>query len=54
MSDPTFSNTNGAGVCGFINSFPIAFGTNCPADATILYHYYIMGFKYDSTYDGTY
>lgn len=41
-------------MCGYIGSFPLIFGTNCPADAKILYHYYIMGFKYNSTGDSVF
>lgn len=53
-SNTLYSHTNGAGICGYIASFPLAFGTNCPADAKIIYHYYIMGFKYNSTGDSVY
>lgn len=52
-SDPLFSNSNN-GICGYIDTFPKSFGTDCPADSKILYHYYIMGFKYDSTIDNVY
>lgn len=53
-TNPLFSNSNGAGICGYVNSFPPVFGTNCPADAKILYHYYVMGFQYDSSNDIAY
>ena len=52
-TDPLFSNSNN-GFCGYIDTFPKSFGTDCPADAKILYHYYIMGFRYDSTVDSVY
>jgi hypothetical protein len=55
-TDPLFSNANTAEICGFteISSGLYAFGTNCPSDSKIIYHYYIMGFRYDSTSDSTY
>lgn len=55
-TDPVFNNDNSNGICGFVESSTTLtkiFGTNCPADARILYHYYIMGFRYDSTTDST-
>lgn len=56
-TDPVFNNDNSNGICGYIESqttFVKSFGTNCPGDAQILYHYYIMGFRYDSTTDSTF
>lgn len=54
-ANPIFSHPNTVtGACGYYGSFPPVFGTNCPADAKIIYHYYIMGFKYDSTSDSVY
>ncbi len=43
-------------MCGYIGSLPPIYGTNCPASlkSIILYHYYVMGFKYNSTGDNTY
>lgn len=54
-SNTLFSHPNTTpNECGYIDSFPPIFGTNCPADAKVIFHYYIMGFKYDSTIDSTY
>ena len=54
-TDPLFSNANN-GYCGYIevNNLLRAFGTSCPADARIIYHYYIMGFRYDSRTDSAF
>jgi hypothetical protein len=54
QNDPIYSHSNLAGMCGYVDSFPPIYGTNCPADAKILYHYYVMGFQYDSTTDSSY
>jgi hypothetical protein len=56
-TDPVFNNDNTNGICGYVESqttFVKSFGTACPNDAQILYHYYIMGFRYDSTSDSNY
>lgn len=56
-TDPAFNNDNTNGICGYVESqttFVKSFGTACPNDAQILYHYYIMGFRYDSTSDSNY
>jgi ribosomal protein S19 len=53
LTDTYFANTNAAGVCGYIDSFPKQFGTNC-ADGKVVAHYYIMGFRYDSVSDSAY